>query len=470
MLNELQNQNTRKRLSTAAKIGYGAVEGACSMVWTIYLLFFLIFLTDVVGMEPAVAGAIMMIGVLWDGVTDPLIGMISDRSRLKWGRRRPFLLVFAFPLAISYWLLFTDWGLGDSQTFIYFTAAVILFFTSFTALNIPTSALAAEMTEDYNERTSLTSYRAAWSQIFSIIGSTSPLLLVAWLMDFTGDKQGSWSLAGAIFGVVAVPLTLISWRSTRGHERNIPTVNSPLGGILSDMLGNRVFLWTIAVWTAALVAQATLGTSLVYLMTYRIGLDESQASTAFLVLFVSSTAWIPVIRASAAKFGKRATFSGFALLWASAQTLLVFVKEGDLFTLCIILAVIGAGVVLPWQLGWALLADVVEVDEFKSGQRREGVYFGIAAFLQKAASGIAVFLVGWVLTKSGYQPDGAQTEATLEAISWTSSFAVSLFAVIAAFCVTRVPMTKDKHASLILAIQARADGKPVDTSGFDDIL
>ena len=460
----------RATLSTATKIGYGAVEGACSLTWTIYLLFFLFFLTDVAGMEPALAGTVMMIGVLWDGITDPLIGMLSDRSRLKWGRRRPFLLVFAFPLAVSYWLLFTDWGLEGSERFIYFTVAVILFFTSYTALNIPTSALAAEMTQDYNERTSLTSYRATWGQIFSVIASTSPLLLVGWIIGITGDERHAWSVVGAIVGALTVPLALISWRATRGYERIAPDSDHNLNGLLKGMMTNRVFHWTIVVWTTSLVAQAILGASLIYLMTYRIGLDESQSSTAFLVLFVSSAAWIPVIRATAARFGKRATFFGFALLWALAQILLIFVVEGDLFTLCVILAFIGAGIVLPWQLGWALLTDVVEVDEFKSGQRREGIYFGVAAFLQKAASGIAVFIVGWALTQSGYQPNSEQSEAALQAISWVSSFAVALFAFASAFFALRIPMNRDKHAKLLLAIQARANGEPVDTRGLDDIL
>lgn len=464
------NQNRPKPLPTATKIGYGAVEGACSMLWTIYLLFFLFFLTDVAGVDPVLAGTIMMIGVLWDGFTDPLIGILSDRSRSKWGRRRPFLLAFAVPIGISYWLLFTDWGFTEGAETAYYIFAVILFFTCFTSLNIPTSALAPEMTRDHNERISLLSYRAAWSQVFSIAGSTIPLILVAWLSTILGDHSLAWSVAGAFFGLAAIPLTLTTWRATRGREIPLPPVESQRRSPVSGVFSNRVFRWTIGIWTSALIAQAVLGTTLVYFMTYRVGLDEAQLSAAYLVLFVSSTLWVPVIRYLASRFGKRATFTFFAILWSMVQCSLLLVESGDFLLLCMLFSILGAGVVLPWQLGWAMLSDVVEVDEFRSGERREGIYFGIAAFVQKAASGVAVFIVGWTLSHSGYQPDVEQSQATLSAISWVSSMGVAVFALLAAAFVWKLPLTRTKHQALLRAITARSVGDSYDTSQFDDII
>ena len=170
-------------------MGYGAAEFSSSLTWTMLAVLFLFFLTDVVGMDPAFAGLVMMIGTLWDAVTDPTVGILSDRMRTRWGRRRPFLLAIAVPYGLITWLLFTDFGLGPSLTKWYFVMAIVLYYTAATLLEVPYASLAAEMTQDYDERTSLFSFRAAFSQLASIAGAGLPWLMIAYFSKTIGGEK-----------------------------------------------------------------------------------------------------------------------------------------------------------------------------------------------------------------------------------------------------------------------------------------
>ncbi|MEI6725692.1 MAG: MFS transporter, partial [Actinomycetes bacterium] len=165
------------RLSLRVKLGYGGAEGAGSLLWTVYYTFFLFFLTDVVKMRAGAAGFIVLVGSLWQALFTPVVGIVSDARRWKWGRRRPFLLASAVPYAIVAWLLFTDLRLTPAWTFVYFLVVTLLYFSVFTLEDVPYTALAAEMTQDYDERTSLVTYRTGWSQLVTIIGAAVPLSL-----------------------------------------------------------------------------------------------------------------------------------------------------------------------------------------------------------------------------------------------------------------------------------------------------
>ncbi len=205
-------------LPLKTKIGYGAAELSNSLTWTMFYVLFLFFLTDVVKMDPAYAGFIMMTGTVWDAFSSPLVGVISDRVKSKWGRRRPFILGTAVPFGLITWLLFTDFGLSPDMTKAYFIAVVICTFTVFSFLDIPLTSLAAEMTQDYDERTSLISYRAVFSQVASITGAALPFVLVEHLTKTLGAAKPAWSVMTAFIGLFTIFPILITWRATRGTE------------------------------------------------------------------------------------------------------------------------------------------------------------------------------------------------------------------------------------------------------------
>lgn len=473
-IRKVRVMNAQKNMNLPLKIkfGYGAAEGANSMVFTLFYTFGMFFFTDVVGLSPAFAGIILVIGTLWDAITDPLVGIWSDSVKSKWGRRRPFLLGIAVPYGLVTWLLFTDFDLSPSMTKAYFLVMVILYFAAFTLLNIPYTALAAEMTQDYNDRTSLNGWRAGWSQVASIVGAGTPLALANYFTKIGGSKRFGWSCMSLIFGLICIPLIFFTWRMTRGRELFPEVTTVHINDVWNAAFKNRPFRFIVGLYAFALIGMTAAGSVGVYFMTYFMGFSEDQISVAFLILFGFTVAWIPLIDIVSERLGKRMAWLIFVGMWACVQIIgiqLLMKPERNLL-LYILMAFAAGGLVGSYQLGWAMIPDCVEVDEFKTGHRREGLYYGITTFTQKTGCAIALWIVGALLTWVGYVPGVQQSEKALMGIKAIYGIGVALCLIISILFAFMLPMTKDKHDALRKAIALKKEGKEFDTLSIEDII
>lgn len=466
----MDNRSSGK-LELKTKIGYGAAEFSNTLTWTMISVIFLFFLTDVVGMEPSFAGLIMMFGTIWDALIDPSVGILSDRIRSRWGRRRPFILAVAVPYGVITWLLFTDFGLGQSASKIYFMAAIVLYFTCSTLLDVPYTSLAAEMTRDYDERTSLFGFRALFSQIGSIVGAALPWLIIGALAELCGSLKAGWSAMTAGFGLMAIFPILWTWRATRGHEKYSEQTNINLKDILDGPLKNRTFLFTIGLYAASNVALAAAGAVMLYFMKYYMKFNETQESAAFLLLFACTIFWIPLINKLSGRFGKRGAFMILISMWAVVQAvggLLIQPSMTVTFFIMVILA--SGGVITVTMLGWSMIPDAVEVDEFKTGRRREGMYIGIILFSRKVSAALVLWLIGVVLSGIGYTPDKEQTETAIWGIRLLYAEGTALFLIISIIMAAIMPMTRARHAALKKAIQHKNNGLAWDEKSIEAIL
>ncbi|MBN1534426.1 MAG: MFS transporter [Spirochaetes bacterium] len=460
-----------KQLPFRVKLGYGAAELSNSLTWTMFYVLFLFFLTDIVKMDPAFAGFIMMVGTAYDAVTDPPVGMWMDRFRSRWGRRRPFLLVVAIPFGIATWLLFTDPGLSMPWTKAYFIAVVILYFTCSDVLDIPYTSLSAEMTQDYDERTKLVSYRAVFCQIASIIGAGLPLIAVESLTSILGSRQAGWSAMTAMMGVFAVFPILWTWRATRGLELYPQKTDARVRDVFDHVLKNRTFLFTMGVYITSNVALAVSGAVMVYFMKYHMGFSDAQQSIAFVSLFACTILWVPVLTALSARLGKRGAFIATIGLWAAVQSVaaMLIVPGMDLFFYAMVVLASG-GIIAVTMTGWSMIPDVIEVDEFKTGQRREGLYFGVIGFSRKVSVAVSVWLVGIVLSAVGYVPDAPQSETALLGIRLLYAEGTSIFLLASILLAYLLPMTRKKHEALREAIRLKREGSTPGTEGIEDVL
>jgi sugar (glycoside-pentoside-hexuronide) transporter len=441
------------------------------MIWILFYLFFMFFLTDVVKLDPALAGFILMLATIWDAASSIIVGIWSDSSTSRWGRRRPFLLGAAVPFGIISWLLFTDFGLGPVWIGAYFCVMVILFFTSYSVIYVPYSSLAGEMTQDYDERMNLVSYRMGWGQVFGIAAASLPLVLAEFLTGVLGSQRAGWSMMAAGFGLTTIPLILISWRSTRGYELFPEETNVKLRDIIYGAFSNRSFRYTLVIWTASIVATNVAGAMAVYFFKYRMRFDEEKSSLALFLIFSFGLLWIPVINAVSSRYGKRwaciifsccsAVMYGGVMIWVGPETEALF---------WIILIGGSYGTLLAFILGLSMIPDVVEVDEFKTGYRREGLYFGLTALVQKIASALALWVVGVVLSWVGYVPDVEQTITALWGIRILYCEGVAFFLIIAIAAAYFLPLTREKHTVLREAIERKKNGAAYDTAAFHDVL
>jgi len=459
------------RLPVTVKAGYAAAGGANSMIWTMFYLFFLFFLTDVVGIEPGMAGLIMMVGTLWDALLDPFVGAWSDRLSSRWGRRRSFRLFVAIPYGVISWLLCTDFGLSGRGSLIYFFSAGILFFTSFALLDVPYTALAAEMTTDYDERTGLIGYRMAFAQVSNIVASALPLILVGYFGALLGGQRGGWSVTAAIFGLSSVFLILTTWRVTRGYELFPEKTTVSPRDVFTAVVGNRPFLYTTVLFTTGVVALNIAASVMIYFMTYYMKFDENTSSLAFLVLFACTLVWIFPVTAVSNRWGKRAALIISIGLWALASGVgMMLVRPQDTIAFFLLIITASSAIIGRFMAGWAIIADCVEVDEFKSGQRREGIYYGVIYFVQKSSTAFAVWIVGLILSWIGYHPGGVQSDTCILGIRLLYCEATTLLLVISIVFTYLMPMTRNRHRALLEAIRKKKSGGTWDEDSIKDLL
>lgn len=462
----------KQKLPLKVKVGYGAAEGANCIVFTLFYTFAMFFLTDVAGLDPAFSGTLFAIGILWNAFTDPIVGIWSDNLKSAWGRRRPFLLAIAFPFGIVAWLLFTDFNLSQGLTRLYFFVVIILYFTAYSLLETPHLALSAEMTQDYDERTGLVAWRTGWSQVGAILAGALPLIMVAYFKEIFGTKNTAWSLMAAILGTVCVPLILVTWHCTRGYELFPKKTKVSIRNLMGDPIRNRPFRIFVIAYTLALMAMTIGGGVGVYYMTYLMGFSESQISIGLLILFGVAMVWIPVIDFVASKLGKRTAWLIFIGIWAVTQGIFIqfIIQPGDTVFLYCLFFFAGSGLTSVYMLGWSMIPDCVEVDEYKTGQRREGLYFGVIAFIQKGGCALAMWILGIALSWVGYVPDVVQSERALMGIRTILGLGEAFFLLLSILFCYFMPITREKHQALCEAIQLKKEGRECNEECFADII
>lgn len=458
------------------KIGYGSAGLGDSALYGVFATFFLFFLTDVAGVPPAIAGGLITVGTLWDAVTDPLVGYLSDSSTSAYGRRRPFMLIFAFPLGVASWLIFTDFDLTPTGTIVYYLAMLLVYFTVYTLFYVPWTALGAEITTDYDERSSLMSYKMAWAALGAILGGAVPLILVEFFRRHLGSEKSGWSAMAATLGLAATCSIIASWGATKGFEPASRSSKRPQGWLRAFarsprvVWDNRPFRYVAALFSLSIMADALWASYIVYFGEYWMRLTPEQISFVWLVIFTASLPWLPAINHLSHRLGKRTSYALFVGSWAILNSLMLVLVPSSFPLLCVLVALSAGGWAATWTLGWAMISDVVEVDEFKTGERREGLYFGVTQFLQKLATGAVLFAGGSILSLVGYVPKAGQTETALFGIRLTLSLGVSILLGTAVVFALLFPITKKKHTALRRAIELRKEGQAFDTDEFADLL
>ena len=462
------NDKSTERLPLGVKVAYGAAEGSSSLVFIVVGIYFLIFLTDSVGLSPSTGGAILFAAVMGNAMTDPLMGIISDRTRSRYGRRRPYIIAAAVPFCVIFWLLFSTPRLEGSALALYYVVMALLMYTAITVLDVPYTALAPEMTRDYDERTNLVGFRVAWSQLGSIIGGAAPLMIV----QMFADQETGWSAMAAILGAACFFPILLTWRFTRGYELYAEDVE-PLSfkDIKSALLGNRSFRYVVGVYFFGITSVYLVSAIAVYFMEYYIGFDETQTSIFFLFLFTCMLLCVPVITFTSNRIGKRGAYMLFISAWALLFGIgNLLVQPGQVVLMYCVALLAAAGMCSTYQLCWAMIPDVVEVDELKTGKRREGLYYGVAIFVLKAGSAFALLLVGQALEWIGYIPGAVQSPTVLLGLRVMFGPLVAGLLLISVVLAYFMPMTRDRHKALLEAIRAKKAGEKWDEEGFRKLL
>ncbi|MBI5822735.1 MAG: MFS transporter [Chloroflexi bacterium] len=458
------------------KFLYGSGDWGIASIGMMRSIFYALYLTDVVGIEPRLASIGALVGIIWDAVNDPIIGTLSDRMKSKLGRRRPFLLWFAFPFGFSFVMLWSapNW---ESQIglLIYVTLAFMISDTLTTLVAVPYLSLTPELTQDYDERTSLSSFRTVFQLLSAMtVVITAPMIVDAIIIG-GGSQQQGFIAAGAIFGAIgSLPLFFIGLfvrERFASEEQEQETI--PFRETMRLAWQNIPFRYAAGIymfnWSAVDMVAVTFPFFLLYWVAQGnllakiniLGVDLALESAFFGVLMLSCVLFVPFWLWFAKRRNKIQAYIVGMSAWIIVQAMIFTIQPGDTPYLLTIAALAGIGVSAAYILPDSILPDVIEWDELRTRRRQEGIYYGIRTLIRKLTGAGVIFVTLQVLGWSGYQspPENVtqftQPDSALLAIRLMVSFigvAILLGTIILAWS---YPLSREKYTRIqkLLAIR-----------------
>lgn len=450
-------------LDLRTKLSFGAGDFGPAVTANLQVFFLLAFLTNVAGLDPAWAGAVLMVGKVWDAINDPLIGWLSDRTKShRWGRRYPWMLGAAIPFGLTFYLQWVIPSQDPTFLFIFYVIVGVLFNSFYTAVNLPYTALTPELTQDYDDRTQLNSFRFT----FSIGGSILSLLLAQVIFSWIPTPEQQYNLLGAIAAIISViPIFICVWGTRRRYRVMQPLVeaNEPDRTSLWEQVkvvrSNRPFLFVVGLYLCSWLAVQSTAAIIPFFVRYWMQLPNADAAAAMLAVAVQGTALATLFVWSwlSKHLGKQVVYLIGTGLWIVAQIGLFLLQPGQIGLMYALAILAGCGVSVAYLIPWSMLPDVIEWDELKTGQRREGIYYGFVVFLQKLALALGLFLIGQSLSWSGLIPDDTaiQPESALWAIRIAIAPLPTIFLILGLLFAKGYPITRDRHAAMLLELAER---------------
>jgi GPH family glycoside/pentoside/hexuronide:cation symporter len=443
-----------QKLSRLTKIIYGSGDIGFSLTTTIVAAYFLFFLTNVVGIRPAVAGIAILIGRTWDYINDPIIGHISDRTRSRWGRRRPFLLFGALPFALAFTLMWfkPPWDNLIALT-AYYAVAYVIFDTAATFVYMPYYALTPELTEDYDERTSLTSYRMFYSIFGSLLAFTIPLMIVG---SFSPGNASKVLLMGAVFGLIsALPLLLV-FATSREKQEFVKQAQPKFKDSLKAAFKNKPFVFGAVIYLITWVSFDILQTVLLFFIKFVMG-READSDLIMATIFIVAIFALPFWEWTSRKLNKRLAYAAGIAFWAVVQVILINLNASSPLTLILFLCgLAGIGVGAAHVLPWSIIPDAIEWDEYQTGERHEGMFYSLVTLMQKIASSIAIPLTAVLLDLTHYVPNSStQPASALLGIRILVGPIPALLLIIGIVFALKYPLSREEFTRVVKELDAR---------------
>jgi len=464
----MQKQTAREgHLSLWLKLAYGTGDWSLASFGTLRQIFYAIFLTDVVGLEPRIASVAALVGIIWDAVNDPIVGTISDKVRTRWGRRRPFLLFFSIPFALAFLMLW--WAPPfENQLALAVTVSVafMLSDTLQTFVSVPYYALTPEITPDYDERTSLTGFRMFFNLFASLATAVAAPAIVDGVLASGATQQQGYMVVAALFGGLAVlPFLLIFFvvkERVRSEEEIQQEQDTPFLVTVRVAWSNIPFRFATVLYMLNWITFDLVALVLPFFMLYWVArgnllqkaLGLPLESTVFAFLLITSVLMLPFWVWLSGKLSKHIAYIIGMSFWAVVQLLIFTIQPGQITYVLVLAVMAGISVSTAHVLPDSIFPDVIEWDELRTRRRQEGIYYGVKNFIRKLTGALAIFIALQVLGWFGYQspPEGV-TQFTQPASALTAiRILIGPFGAVLLFSAVILawfyPLTREKHTRI----------------------
>lgn len=402
-----QKKVQRLPLGIKLSFGIGDISNNIFIVTTgMYLLF---FMTNVLGIDPALAGMMLLFPKIWDVISDPIMGALSDVTRSRFGRRRPYLLYGAIPFGLAFFVLFI--APAHETEFANALQVSLLFAlgcTLFTVVNVPYASMVPEMSDDYNERMSITSFRMFFASFGALLAGALALNLV----DAGGGGAAGFRTMGSVFGAGIVIFCLICFLGTKKAPSLPPQKEMPpVKEQIRIAARNFPFVMLMTSYFLQALAIGVMMAGFIYYVKYAMELPETAMNVVFPIFLVTGMLFIPVWLAVGKRFGKiKSYYFGLALFTVMMGSLF-FTSPSLLWLFYVQVFLAGIGFSSFQLFPFSMLPDTIEYDQMQSGLRREGVFSGMWSAGQKIAYSVGPPIVGFALALSGFVTEGVQPES-----------------------------------------------------------
>lgn len=466
-------KNKSYQTGMKARLAYGAADIYGGGAFVVISTFFTVYLTKALGMSPALAGTIPLIGKVWDAVTDPLMGNITDRTRSRFGAKRFYLLIGSVISALTFVLMWVGVsGSSKMGQYLFYVAMYMLFSTGFTIVMVPYNALLPDMVEDYTLRSRFSGVRTICSTFGAILAGLIPTLLIR-----DNTDAGSYLRVAIIFGVIFLLVILVTFAGTWEKEKEPVRIGfrESLTQSFTVYKSRSFQLFLLIFLCGQGAADFVTGLAVYYvddvLNAYGGGRFTYLMAVILLSQFVGTIAFTPVMAKTSKKFP---ILVGFPIRMAATLAMLLFSHEGASFGIILALSfVIGMGMAASSVSIYAILSDMADIDELITSINRPGTCSGMATFVRKIATGLSSFVIGLLLTLVGYSEALAnagerQSAATQHGIALIYVFAPVILMALTILFAWLFPVN-EKEFQIIRKEIARRKGEDDSTATAEEI-
>ena len=450
-----------KKVPLSHKVAYAAPAFALAIVGIPVYVYIPKFYTDVIGLNIAVMGTLLFGVRIFDAVTDPLLGYLSDRTLTAFGRRRPYIAVGSIFVAASMFMLFAPPKAASGYAALWFGVSIYALFLFWTAVTVPYESLGPEITFDYNERTSLFGMRDGLLIAGTLAAASSPAL-VQWAFGLPENAEGE-RLTYFWIAVLYIPLLLATcwWCAITITEKYKAQTKSTqnLATGLRELTHNRPFRILLISYTISAIGNNLPATLILYYVEYVLLSDL--AELFLLLYFATGIAFLPAWIKISHRFGKKNAWLASIVLNSGAFIWVFFLGPGDLALYGVLVVISGIGLGATLALPSAIQADVIDYDELLSGARREGQYIGLWSISKKFAAAVGVGAGLYILGLAGYTPNVEQSETVVYTLRVLYALVPSVCNLIAFGIALSYPISKGIHKDIRQAINRRREGWPV---------
>ncbi|MFC3702877.1 MFS transporter [Reinekea marina] len=437
------------RLTTSIRIAYGASDLGVNILVIASILITFTYLTTVLGVDAGIAGTLLLAAKVWDVISDPIIGRLSDQTQSKYGRRLPWMAIGSVLMGLGFAGMFLAPFSNSPATVqgVYFVIALMITYTAFTMVGVPYGAMTPELTNDYDERSSLTAWRMTFGSVGLLIGGAGAPLLVS---IFGGGLEGH-----RIMGLVFIPLITLPTLITVFFLRNVPLKQATPEKLSFKeqwalVKQNKPFVKLALTYLvqAGMMAQVTAGLLLACAYIFE-AQDANALLTQLYPVFVLSTVlslpfWLKVAK----KTSKPFAFVWGGIVFTLGAGSMYFMSAATVNLGFIVMMIIGFGYSAYMIFPWSMMADAITHAKTYTDKSLEGLFNGWWTALQKVGIALGPFIIGWMLQLSGYQSstDGSfppQSEEALYALRLSISIIPAVVFALTLIIIYRWPLKRE---------------------------